>query len=42
LRIPSGVHRVNVRVDGGRWTAPAGTTRVTDEFGSEVGMVAVP
>src|SRR5207249_3683102 len=29
--IPGGVHRVNVRIDGGRWTAPAGTTRTTDE-----------
>jgi len=41
-RIPGGVHRVNVRIDGGRWTAPAGTTRTTDEFGGEVGIVAVP
>ena len=42
LRIPSGVHRVNVRIDGGTWTAPAGTTRAEDEFGGEVGIVAVP
>jgi hypothetical protein len=42
LRIPSGAHRINVRVDGGEWTAPAGTTRVADEFGGEVGIVAVP
>ena len=42
LRIPSGVHRVNVRIDGGRWTAPAGTARAEDEFGGEVGIVAVP
>jgi len=40
--IPGGVHRVNVRINGGRWTAPAGTTRTTDEFGGEVGIVAVP
>src|SRR2546427_3163944 len=40
--IPGGAHRVNVRIDGGRWTAPAGTTRTTDEFGGEVGIVAVP
>jgi len=40
--IAGGVHRVNVRIDGGRWTAPAGTTRTTDEFGGEVGIVAVP
>jgi len=42
LRIPSGVHRVNVRIDGGSWTAPAGTARAEDEFGGEVGIVAVP
>jgi len=42
LQIPSGVHRVNVRIDGGRWTAPAGTARAEDEFGGEVGIVAVP
>ena len=40
--ISSGVHRVNVRIDAGMWTAPAGTTRAADEFGGEVGIVAVP
>jgi hypothetical protein len=42
LTITSGVHRLNIRIDGGRWTAPAGTTRVTDEFGGEVGIVTIP
>ena len=42
LRISSGVHRLNVRIDGGQWTAPVGTSRTTDEFGGEVGIVAVP
>jgi hypothetical protein len=42
LRIPSGVHRVNMRIDGSGWIAPTGTTRVTDEFGGEVGIVTVP
>lgn len=40
--IPSGLHRLNVRIDGGPWIAPAGTTRATDEFGGTVGMVAIP
>jgi hypothetical protein len=31
-----------VRIDGGPWIAPAGTTRATDEFGGTVGMVAIP
>ena len=42
LPIASGLHRLNVRIDGGKWIAPAGTTRSDDEFGSEVGIVAVP
>ena len=42
LHIPSGVHRVNLRIDGARWTAPAGTAHAEDEFGGEVGIVAVP
>ena len=42
LHIPSGVHRVNVRIDGGRWTAPEGMAHAEDEFGGEVGIVAVP
>ena len=42
LHIPSGVHRVNVRIDGGMWIAPAGTARAEDEFGGDVGIVAVP
>jgi len=42
LHIPSGVHRVNVRIDGGSWIAPAGMPRAEDEFGGDVGIVAVP
>lgn len=36
-----GVHRVNLRVDGGAWTAPPGLTVVRDEFGGEVGLLIV-
>jgi hypothetical protein len=36
------MHRLNVRVDGGRWLAPAGTMHAADEFGGQVGTVAVP
>lgn len=42
LHVASGMHRLNVRIDGGRWLAPAGTTRAADEFGGEVGIFAVP
>ena len=42
LHIPRGVHRVNLRIDGGTWTAPAGAAHAEDEFGGEVGIVTVP
>ena len=40
--LPPGVRRLAIRVDGGPWLAPAGTRRVFDEFGSEVGVLTVP
>jgi hypothetical protein len=42
LAIASGVHRLNVRIDGGAWIVPSGVTRSSDDFGSEVGIFAVP
>jgi hypothetical protein len=42
LPIPAGVHRLNVRLDGGQWTAPGGLRAATDEFGEEVGILIVP
>jgi len=42
LVIPRGVHRINVRVSGGAWFAPSGTTRVQDDYGGEVGVFLVP
>jgi hypothetical protein len=41
LPIVPGLHRLAVRIDGQAWQAPPGTRRVTSEFGSEVGEVAV-
>ena len=41
-KIPSGVYRFNVRIDGSGWFAPAGTARATDDFGGEVGIITVP
>jgi 1,4-alpha-glucan branching enzyme len=41
LRIPPGVHRVNVRVDGGPWIAPPGLATITDDFGGRVGVFVV-
>ena len=42
LAIPRGVHRINVRVSGGAWIAPTGTTRVRDDYEGEVGIFVVP
>ncbi|HEU5218971.1 MAG TPA: hypothetical protein VFU23_09940 [Gemmatimonadales bacterium] len=42
LAIPAGVHRVNLRVNGGPWTAPGGTRIEQTEFGGSVGILVVP
>jgi hypothetical protein len=42
FRIARGIHRINVRRDGGPWMAPAGTTRSADDFDGEVGVFLVP
>jgi len=41
LPLAPGVYRVNIRVDGGRWSAPAGTRLERGEFGGEVGVLVV-
>jgi hypothetical protein len=42
FRMARGVHRINVRRDGGPWLAPAGTTRSADDFDGEVGVFLLP
>lgn len=42
LPVSSGVHQVNVRIDGGEWSVPAGLTTIRDEFGGSVGVLVVP
>ena len=42
VRVPRGIHRIAVRIDGGLWTAPAGSRRADDDFGGEVGIFVVP
>jgi hypothetical protein len=39
--IVPGVHRLNVRVDGGPWLVPQGARVERDEFGGEVGVFVV-
>ncbi|HEX6063170.1 MAG TPA: glycogen-binding domain-containing protein [Longimicrobiales bacterium] len=41
LPLNRGVHRLNVRVDGGPWVVPAGARAETDEFGGVVGVIVV-
>jgi hypothetical protein len=39
--ITTGPHRLSIRVDAGRWTAPPGLPPVRDEFGETVGLLVV-
>lgn len=41
LPIAPGIHRFNVRIDGGVWEVPAGVPAVRDEFSGMVGLLQV-
>ncbi len=41
LPITGGVHRVNVRINGGEWIVPRGLRVEEDEFGGAVGILVV-
>ena len=41
LPVERGTHEVNVRIDGGSWLVPPGTTTVHDEFGGTSGVLVV-
>lgn len=41
LPVEPGLHRVNVRYDGGEWRVPAGTRAVRDEFGELSGELVI-
>jgi hypothetical protein len=41
LRMTPGVHRVNMRVDGGAWIVPPGLPSLVDEFAGAVGIIVV-
>jgi hypothetical protein len=41
LTIPPGLHRLAIRVDGGRWQAPPGARPIPSEFGGEVAEIVV-
>jgi hypothetical protein len=40
--VPSGLRRLNVRVDGGPWSVPTGATIERDDFDEVVGLIVVP
>lgn len=41
IHLPAGSYRINVRVDGGTWTAPPGTTPVADEYNGAAGLLVI-
>jgi hypothetical protein len=41
IRVPAGSYRINVRVDGGGWMAPPGTTPVADEYNGAAGLLVI-
>ncbi len=41
VRVTSGIHRVNVRLNGGPWIVPKGLRAEEDDFGGSVGMLVV-
>ena len=41
LRIPSGTHEMNVRINGGRWVVPEGVLAIRDELGGNVGLLVI-
>ena len=41
LPVTPGLHEMNMRIDGGKWVAPPGMTRKTDEFGGTVGVFLI-
>ena len=41
VRLPAGSYRINVRVDGGAWMAPPGTTPVADEYNGAAGLLVI-
>jgi hypothetical protein len=42
VAIARGVHQINLRIDGGAWIVPTGTTRITGDYGDAVGTFVVP
>ena len=41
LPMTTGIHELNVRLNGGKWTVPPGLMEKRDEFGSSVGLIVI-
>ena len=41
LPIQSGIHEMNMRIDGGSWTVPPGLPKKSDEFSGSVGVLVI-
>lgn len=41
MRIPAGIHEINLRVDGGAWLVPPGLTEVDDGLGGKAGRFVI-
>ena len=42
MAVPSGLHRVAIRIDGGEWIAPPNLPHADDGLGGTVGLITVP
>jgi hypothetical protein len=42
IRVPPGVHRFALLLDGTRWAVPHGAPQVPDEFGGQVALLVIP
>jgi hypothetical protein len=42
LPVTTGVHEINLRLDGGQWLAPPGLPTRRDSFNGDVGLLVVP
>ena len=42
MAVPSGLHRVAIRIDGGEWIAPPNLPHADDGLGGTVGLITAP
>ena len=42
MAVPSGLHRVAIRIDGGEWVAPPNLPHADDGLGGTVGLITAP